>query len=52
MGLRTADALVRIFGRNAFGGPVGLTIHDFADGADAQANTAAWQEALDAAYQG
>jgi hypothetical protein len=50
LGLRTADALVRIFGRNAFGGPVGVTVHDFATGADAQANTAAWQEALDGAY--
>ncbi len=52
VGLRSKDSLVRIFGRNACGGPVGLTVHDVADGADAQANTAAWQEALDAAYQG
>ena len=36
VGLRTSDALVRIFGRNAFGGPVGLTVHDFAAGADAR----------------
>lgn len=50
VGLRTENTMVRIFGRNAFGGVVGLTIHDFADGADAQANTEAWQLAINAAY--
>lgn len=50
LGLRTADAMVRIFGRNAFGARVGLTVHDFAPGADAAANTAAWTRCLDSAF--
>ncbi|TDW30274.1 SRPBCC family protein [Cryobacterium psychrophilum] len=29
IGLRTNDALYRFFGRNAFGGPVGITVHHF-----------------------
>src|SRR5262245_34812933 len=31
LGIRTDDALYRFFGRNAFGGPVGMTIHHFGD---------------------
>jgi uncharacterized protein YndB with AHSA1/START domain len=30
-GIRTSDALYRFFGRNAFGGPVGLQVHHFGD---------------------
>lgn len=52
VGLRTDDALVRIFGRNAFGAPVGVSVHDFAAGADAQQNTALWQEAIESAFRG
>ncbi|GAB3271112.1 SRPBCC domain-containing protein [Sinomonas notoginsengisoli] len=29
LGLRTGDAMVRVFGRNLFGDRVGLTVHDF-----------------------
>ncbi|MBC9724745.1 SRPBCC domain-containing protein [Streptomyces sp. TRM68367] len=43
IGLRTGDALVRFFGRNHWGGTVGMSVHDFAPGADAEANEAAWQ---------
>lgn len=50
VGLRSANALIRIFGRNAFGHKVGMTVHDFAPGADAQANTNAWQQIIDQAY--
>ncbi|MDO5746009.1 MAG: SRPBCC domain-containing protein [Micrococcaceae bacterium] len=51
VGLRTRHAMVRIFGRNAFGAPVGVSVHDFTPGADAQANTEVWQEAIEAAFR-
>ena len=38
LGIRTGDALYRFFGRNAFGGPVGMSIHHFGDGVDADAD--------------
>ncbi|MEA5457038.1 SRPBCC domain-containing protein [Sinomonas sp. JGH33] len=58
LGLRTPDALVRVFGRNAFGDRVGLTVHDFSLGgptpdereARGEANTQAWTEWLAAVY--
>jgi uncharacterized protein YndB with AHSA1/START domain len=50
VGLRTKDALVRVFGRNAFGAPVGIAVHDFAPGADADATTARWTSWLDTVY--
>jgi hypothetical protein len=37
LGLRTADAMYRFFGRNAFGAPVGLTVHDFSGSGDSGA---------------
>jgi uncharacterized protein YndB with AHSA1/START domain len=30
IGIRTSDAFYRLFGRNAFGWPVGVTLHEFA----------------------
>jgi hypothetical protein len=42
LGIRTDDALYRFFGRNAFGGPVGMSIHHFGDGVDAEEVGAAW----------
>ena len=50
VGLRTDDAMIRIFGRNAFGHRVGLTVHDFKPGAKAEDNAEAWQQALNGAY--
>lgn len=50
VGLRTDDALIRFFGRNHWGAPVGISVHDFAPGADATANEAAWQGWLDEAF--
>lgn len=50
VGLRTKSSMIRIFGRNAFGHRVGLTIHDFDPDAVEQENTEAWQHAIDGAY--
>jgi hypothetical protein len=45
LGLRTEDAMVRVFGRQAFGDRVGLTVHDFSlDTADDAARAARAQE--------
>lgn len=49
IGLRTNAALYRFFGRNAFGGPVGMTVHDFA-GADAEHRAASYDTWLTALY--
>jgi uncharacterized protein YndB with AHSA1/START domain len=50
LGIRTADSLYRFYGRNAFGMPVGMQIHAFADGVDKDAMQAAWQEWLNGVY--
>ncbi len=50
IGLRTGDAMYRFFGRNAFGAVVGLTIHLFAEGADADAASVAWGAWLNGLY--
>jgi len=50
VGLRTPDAMYRFFGRNAFGAVVGMTIHLFADGADADTAGAAWGAWLNGLY--
>ncbi len=47
LGVRSEDALYCFFGRNAFGGPVAMTIHLFADGADAETLKRSWQRYLD-----
>ena len=49
MGIRTADALYCFFGRNAFGGPVAMTIHLFANGVDPEKIKQNWQQWLNAA---
>jgi hypothetical protein len=49
MGVRTADALYCLFGRNAFGGPVGMSIHMFLDGVDAEKIQQQWQDWLNTA---
>ncbi|MBG0856264.1 SRPBCC domain-containing protein [Streptomyces spinoverrucosus] len=43
IGLRTEDAMIRFFGRNHWGYPVGMAVHDFAPAADADAAESAWQ---------
>jgi len=49
IGVRTADALYRFFGRNAFGAPVGMSIHSFAVGTEPEKTKQAWQHWLDTA---
>jgi uncharacterized protein YndB with AHSA1/START domain len=50
LGVRTADGLYRFFGRNAFGMPVGMVVHLFTDGADADATKQQWQDWLNGVY--
>ncbi len=46
LGVRTADALYCFFGRNAFGAPVGMSIHSFADDVDAERCKREWHDWL------
>jgi uncharacterized protein YndB with AHSA1/START domain len=50
LGVRTGDALYRFFGRNAFGGPVGMSIHHFAASVDAEQVGAGWTEWMRSVY--
>lgn len=49
LGVRTGDALYRFFGRNAFGGPVGMSIHHFGD-VDVDTAARDWSEWLNGVY--
>jgi hypothetical protein len=49
IGLRTDDALYRFFGRNAWGGPVGMSMHRFVE-TDSAAAQKALQDWLDSIY--
>jgi hypothetical protein len=48
LGIRTAGGLYRFFGRNAFGGPVAVVLHDFSGGDPAQTQQAlkAWLDSI------
>jgi uncharacterized protein YndB with AHSA1/START domain len=50
LGVRSADGLYRFFGRNHFGGVVGMSAHLFVDGVDAAAREAALKAWLDGVY--
>ena len=50
LGVRTADALYRFFGRNAFGAPVGMTVHDFSGTGDPETTAKAWGGFLERVY--
>jgi hypothetical protein len=50
LGVRTADGLYRFFGRNHFGGVVGMSAHLFVDGVDAAEREAALKTWLDGVY--
>jgi hypothetical protein len=50
IGIRTSDSLIRIFGRNAFGHPVGVSIHDFSGHTDPGRLKQAWKHCLDEAF--
>jgi hypothetical protein len=49
MGVRSADSLYCFFGRNAFGAPVGMSIHVFDDDVDAKKVEREWQVWLNTA---
>jgi hypothetical protein len=49
LGIRTGDALYRFFGRNAWGGPVGMSVHHFGD-VDADAASRTWRDWLESVY--
>jgi hypothetical protein len=46
LGVRTADGLIRVYGRDAWGGPVGVTLHLFAPDADAAEAERTWSTLL------
>ncbi|TNB75782.1 SRPBCC domain-containing protein [Arthrobacter sp. BB-1] len=50
LGLRTSDAMYRFFGRNAWGAPVGMTVHDFSGTGDSEATAKQWGNFLARAY--
>ncbi|CCQ47566.1 putative uncharacterized protein [Pseudarthrobacter siccitolerans] len=50
LGIRTSDALYRFFGRNAFGAPVGMTVHDFSGSGDTETTAKAWGNFLEKVY--
>jgi uncharacterized protein YndB with AHSA1/START domain len=50
LGVRTADGLYRFFGRNHYGGVVGMSAHLFVDGVDAEEAEAQLKAWLDGVY--
>ena len=50
VGLRSADALYRFYGRDAFGSTVDAAHHLFSPTADAAQATTAWQEWLNGVF--
>ncbi|MFJ5258880.1 SRPBCC domain-containing protein [Streptomyces sp. NPDC088387] len=50
LGLRTEDAMIRVFGRNHWGHVVGMSIHAFAPDADAKALETGWQGWLNGVF--
>ena len=50
LGVRTPDALCRYFGRNAWGAPVGMTVHDFSGAGDSETTAKAWGGFLERVY--
>lgn len=50
LGLRTADTMYRFFGRNAFGAPVGMTVHDFSGSGDSELTAKTWGGFLEKVY--
>lgn len=50
LGVRTADGLYRFFGRNAFGGPVGMAAHLFTDGVPRERTMESWRAWLARVY--
>jgi hypothetical protein len=50
LGVRTAEGLYRFFGRNHFGGVVGMSAHLFVDGVDAASREAELKAWLDGVF--
>jgi uncharacterized protein YndB with AHSA1/START domain len=50
IGIRTADGLYRFFGRNAWGHPVGMSLHLFSESADAERAQRTWKSWLDGVF--
>jgi uncharacterized protein YndB with AHSA1/START domain len=50
LGVRSADALYRFYGRDAWGWPVGVAHHLFAHGVDSERTGEAWRVWLDAVF--
>lgn len=50
IGLRTDRGLTRVFGRNHWGHPVGISLHDFTPGGDIKECEAAWQDWLNGVF--
>jgi len=50
LGVRASEGLYRFFGRNFYGGVVGMSAHLFEDGIDAAAREAALKSWLDGLY--
>jgi hypothetical protein len=50
IGLRTDRGLTRIFGRNHWGYPVGISLHDFTPGADIKECETEWQGWLNGVF--
>ena len=50
LGIRTPSSLVRFFGRNAFGQPVGMSIHAFDAAVDGAAAASSWHEWLERTF--
>jgi hypothetical protein len=42
VGVRSADALYRLYGRDTWGWPAGVSLHLFGDGVDPAATEQAW----------
>ena len=50
LGLRTSDTMYRFFGRNAFGAPVGMTVHEFGGSGDTDLTAKSWGAFLEKVY--
>ncbi|MGX9902279.1 SRPBCC family protein [Arthrobacter sp. SA17] len=50
LGLRTSEAMYRFFGRNSFGAPVGMTVHDFSGKTSSEEIATAWAGFLERVY--
>jgi hypothetical protein len=51
LGVRSADALYRVYGRDTWGWPVSVAHHFFADGVDQTAIERAWSDWMAGIFQ-